>query len=921
MVDGVKLIHGAPHTSEHQSPVERTNRTIEDSGRTSRMQAGAGPEFWEYSQQHARSVRVVIPTKKEMTNFKPSGKNTRPLTPQEKWEGKTAPSFADLHKNLYPFMCQAVGFIPVTARKSKKNDDHGVLGLILCSAYPDMGDLMLILKSGKVRAFRTTIKHENTFPLLDELRRSVPKGITLAPSTLEMLEAPALLSDRTKHITGTNNDEQPGDQLTIELMPKFEPIDYDNDTVSSPVEKESKTNVPTEEQKPSKSKRKGKKVRLKDEESKPSSIKSKFSIGDKVMTVEGPAIVFRVNGDSIPADSINLSWPKHHSNPSTVYTVRCADVWFQHERPGEAYDSYGKRVHETNAMEMARVYTEMIDPNEVVGIVLADEIILPKYSRKQESPYAEMMTDSEDKEWTTLFAKEMFSDPVTIDSLSEEDRKTILRLQWVYKAKCDQDGLLALIKARLVADGSREKGKLPAGEIYTPVMVMTTVRIMLAVCLQHPGVRFHQLDIDAAYATAIATRTIHVHYPPGRYPKGGHGSQKKCLRLLRSLYGVVDSGRNFYEEWIDYHIALGFQTIHADKCYMIFWVNEDQFIRFCFHVDDNIIAQIGEDLWQWYLSVLHLKYTYKVGPLKYCMGIEFDIDYKVGSIKMTQAAQTERMLRELELTKLTPARCPVSSNVQPSLDMIENNPSKAVQAFPMKKFLGHFNYLQQGTKPDITRALKIASKFGLKFGEVHTLWVKRIARYLAGTKSCGITFRRVAKGLQNLLQIFTDASHASDPDTRRSISGVVIKLGGNTVLWKANFQKIVSHSSTESELMSLDVGATLSQYVKWITWAMGVTPQMPIPICVDNSSTIHITTNPIQPGRNVHIHARYYYVRDLVQDHECVILKIDTKDQISDVLVTFKDFPTFHRFRQLLLNCAYVAIEDGVLEWVGTYMV
>ncbi len=35
------------------------------------------------------------------------------------------------------------------------------------------------------------------------------------------------------------------------------------------------------------------------------------------------------------------------------------------------------------------------------------------------------------------------------------------------------------IKARLVADGSREQGKLPSGEIYTPVMMMTTVQAML----------------------------------------------------------------------------------------------------------------------------------------------------------------------------------------------------------------------------------------------------------------------------------------------------------------------------------------------------------------------------------------------------------------------------------------------------------
>ena len=120
--------------------------------------------------------------------------------------------------------------------------------------------------------------------------------------------------------------------------------------------------------------------------------------------------------------------------------------------------------------------------------------------------------------------------------------------------------------------------------------------------------------------------------------------------------------------------------------------------------------------------------------------------------------------------------------------------------------------------------------------------------------------------------------------------------------------------------MALDVGATLGQYVKWICIAMGRAPDMPIPVCVDNSSAIDITSNPIQPGRNLHIHARYFYVRDFVVDQEYIIVKIGTDDQVADILVTFKDFPTFHRLRFLLLHCAYVTCGDEGLEWVKTYM-
>ena len=105
----------------------------------------------------------------------------------------------------------------------------------------------------------------------------------------------------------------------------------------------------------------------------------------------------------------------------------------------------------------------MHDPNDVIGIVPADTIILPKFERKGESPYCEMIDTAMDVEWKSLNDKHMFSEPINIDSLTDDQRRQILRLQWIYAAKQDEQGKLERIKARLVADGSREKGKLPAG--------------------------------------------------------------------------------------------------------------------------------------------------------------------------------------------------------------------------------------------------------------------------------------------------------------------------------------------------------------------------------------------------------------------------------------------------------------------------
>ena len=195
------------------------------------------------------------------------------------------------------------------------------------------------------------------------------------------------------------------------------------------------------------------------------------------MTMEGPAIVHSIQKKGI----IQVTWPTHHSvPPAAIYNIPAVDVWTQAEKPDLVYDSTGTRIHEVNLIDMSRVRTEMIDPNDVIGKVPADEIILPKtYKDKWTSVYLNLINEAEDNEWRSLTGKDMFHDPVDKCTLTLEQQKSVLRLNWLYKAKCDAAGMLSRIKARLVADGSREQGKIPAGEVYTPVMMMTTVRAML----------------------------------------------------------------------------------------------------------------------------------------------------------------------------------------------------------------------------------------------------------------------------------------------------------------------------------------------------------------------------------------------------------------------------------------------------------
>ena len=135
-------------------------------------------------------------------------------------------------------------------------------------------------------------------------------------------------------------------------------------------------------------------------------------------------------------------------------------------------------------------------------------------------------------------------------------------------------------------------------------------------------------------------------------------------------------------------------------------------------------------------------------------------------------------------------------------------------------------------------------------------------------------------------------------------------------MWKSAFTRIVSHSSCESELMALDVGAMLSQFCGWLIQSMGGPLVDKVQVFVDNAGTISLSSNPIQPGRNVHVHARYFYVRDLVFSDKLQIEKIPTELQVADIGCSYKGAPNFLRLVDILLKSARIIHNDqGEPTW------
>ncbi|XP_050946540.1 uncharacterized mitochondrial protein AtMg00810-like [Cucumis melo] len=334
----------------------------------------------------------------------------------------------------------------------------------------------------------------------------------------------------------------------------------------------------------------------------------------------------------------------------------------------------------------------------------------------------------------------------------------VVGCKWVFRIKYNPDGTIARHKARLVAKGYHQVQGFDFDETFSPVVKKPTIRIILALIAQYNWSLTH-LDVKNAFLHGILQETVYMAQPTG--------FQDKNVPIM-----CVSSTR-------------------------VFMVSNRPLA-----LDDIIITEPN----YLYISVLknQLALEFKIfdhGHLKYFLGLE--IQSSIDGIFVNQAKYLNDLLHSSGMTFAKSCITPMST----SLDLYTiappfNDPSL------YRRLVGSLQYLTF-TRPDIAFSINRVSQFMHKLAVIHFLAVKRILRYLCGTLTLGIKFRKGSFSLQT----FCDSEWAGDTSDRRSTSGFIAFLGSNPISWSSKKQSTVSRSSTEAEYRSL---ATTIVDLYWI---------------------------------------------------------------------------------------------------------
>lgn len=191
-------------------------------------------------------------------------------------------------------------------------------------------------------------------------------------------------------------------------------------------------------------------------------------------------------------------------------------------------------------------------------------------------------------------------------------------------------------------------------------------------------------------------------------------------------------------------------------------------------------------------------------------------------------------------------------------------------------------YAMLGSRPDIAYAVGLVTKFCTNPDEKHWGAVKRIFRYLAGTRDLGLNF-----GSRPSCEGFCDSDWGGVED-RRSTSGYVFILNGGAISWASRKQSVVALSSTEAEYMAI------TQAVKEVLWLRTLFTELGASahaseiskIHTDNQGAIALAKNRGFHARSKHIDIQYHFIRSHINQETGTIelLYCPTDIMTADVL-------------------------------------
>ena len=364
--------------------------------------------------------------------------------------------------------------------------------------------------------------------------------------------------------------------------------------------------------------------------------------------------------------------------------------------------------------------------------------------------------------------------------------------------------------------------------------------------------------------------------------------------LHKSLYGLHESGANFYEMLTKAMLEIkNIQKNKTDPCLYAIWgtpriknkweivmtvtTNVDNLIIGCY----NTVKQVGavrDHLEKYGLPTV-------IEPDKNLLGCR--IQYTAGKeFIMDNVNYIEKMAKECGITHCKQTDTPMATEayaiLETAIRQVENGMMKRNKDelwFPSLIYkLAWFTRL----RPDISFATFLLTRYISKWTNTHLKMAVRIVKYLVTTKHMKLHRKIGANRELHVLTGMSDSDYAGDKVERKSVTGYVIFYNGAMLHAVSKQQKLITTSVAHAETIAL-FELVKNMMFMYNALHQFVHVELPMKIFVDNSTAVKFANFDVCSERTRHWDISLKYIFETTQRGFIKVEWIDGNDNTADI--------------------------------------
>ncbi|KAF7496522.1 Retrovirus-related Pol polyprotein from transposon TNT 1-94 [Sarcoptes scabiei] len=324
----------------------------------------------------------------------------------------------------------------------------------------------------------------------------------------------------------------------------------------------------------------------------------------------------------------------------------------------------------------------------------------------------------------------------TWDLVERPPNNEVVSVKWVYTIKSN-----GRYKARLVARGF-EQSSFDL-DVYSPVIQMDSIRLFFSI-VASKRMELIQFDCSNAFLNGEINETVYINQAPGFED----GTNRVCL-LKKGIYGLRQSPKSWNRKFDEVIQRMGFIPTKLDPC-LYSRKHDGKFTLLCLYVDDALVASNSQDECVKIVNEIGRNFEIQIDCSNRYVGIQYEYNRELGKIKLSQQKYIEEKLKLFKMDQCKAAATPIASGMNPYEESLPND------EYPYKEAIGALLILSCKTRPDITFAVSLLSRFMDRPCQIH-VW-----RYLKGSIERGI----VLGWSDTSIVSFSDADLAGDKDAR-----------------------------------------------------------------------------------------------------------------------------------------------------------